>query len=46
MFKEADMKLMEMNKERKNNKNITNGASLEETLERIKPNKRQKETKT
>ena len=37
------MKLMEMNKEIKNNKNETYRASLEETLEVIKPIKRQKQ---
>ena len=42
MFKEAKMKLMEIYKERKNNKNVANKASLEETLELIKPIKKEK----
>ena len=39
------MKLIEINKERKNNKNTTKKASLEETLELIKPNKKEKRNK-
>ena len=46
MFKEAEIKLMEMNKERNNNKNITKRTSIEETLELIKPSKKVKTTKT
>ena len=37
LFKDAEMKLMEMSKERRNNKNITYIASLEETLKINKP---------
>ena len=37
MFKEDELKLMEMNKRRRNNKNLAYVTSLEETLEIIKP---------
>ena len=44
VFKETDIKLMEMNKERNNNKNVTYRESLEEKLEVSKLVKRQKTT--
>lgn len=42
MFKEAEMKLIEINKERNSRKNITYRSSLEETLEIFKRNKKSK----
>ena len=37
MFEEAELKLIEINKKRKNSKSITCTSSLEEVLELIKP---------
>ena len=45
MFKEVGIKLIETNKDRKNNRNITKRTSLEEKLELIKPSKKAKTTK-